>query len=101
MRQRASLFSFKSEVHDFGTDEDGDPITVNVVSSENGRCNAIPSASRTETQAKPADGLCASCIPPGSAGLSLEDWNNQAKESGIGSQAQSRLNRYPECAISR
>jgi hypothetical protein len=28
------LFSFKSEVHHFGTDEDGDPITVNVVSSE-------------------------------------------------------------------
>src|SRR5260370_5095335 len=28
------LFSFKSEVHEFGTDEDGDPITVNVVSSE-------------------------------------------------------------------
>jgi hypothetical protein len=28
------LFSFKSEVHQFGTDEDGDPITVNVVSSD-------------------------------------------------------------------
>jgi hypothetical protein len=28
------LFSFKSEVHEFGHDEDGDPITVNVVSSE-------------------------------------------------------------------
>lgn len=28
------LFSFKSEVHEFEHDEDGDPITVNVVSSE-------------------------------------------------------------------
>jgi hypothetical protein len=28
------LFSFKSETHHFGTDEDGDPITVNVVSAE-------------------------------------------------------------------
>jgi hypothetical protein len=28
------LFSFKSEVHEFGTDEDGDPITVNIVGSE-------------------------------------------------------------------
>jgi hypothetical protein len=28
------LFSFKSEVHEFGTDEDGDPITVNIVSGE-------------------------------------------------------------------
>jgi hypothetical protein len=28
------LFSFKSEVFEFGTDEDGDPITVNIVSPE-------------------------------------------------------------------
>src|SRR6266851_7142950 len=28
------LFSFKSDVHHFGIDEDGDPITVNVVSGE-------------------------------------------------------------------
>lgn len=28
------LFSFASEVHDFGCDDDGDPITVNVVSGE-------------------------------------------------------------------
>lgn len=28
------LFSFKSEIHQFGIDEDGDPITVNIVSAE-------------------------------------------------------------------
>jgi hypothetical protein len=28
------LFSFKSDVHEFGQDDDGDPITVNVVSGE-------------------------------------------------------------------
>jgi AAA domain len=28
------LFSFKSENHSFGTDEDGDPITVNIVSDD-------------------------------------------------------------------
>ena len=36
------LFSFKSEVHDFGTDDDGDPITVNIVTARGcfvpGRC---------------------------------------------------------------
>ena len=37
------LFSFKSEVHNFGHDEDGDPITVNIVSSE-------------EVEARPAKG---------------------------------------------
>jgi hypothetical protein len=38
------LFSFKSEVHDFGTDEDGDPITVNIVSGEEvfGQCAPKP-----------------------------------------------------------
>jgi hypothetical protein len=39
-----TLFSFKSEVHDFGTDEDGDPITVNVVSSE--EIAVVPKANR-------------------------------------------------------
>lgn len=29
-----ALFSFKSEIHDFGVDEDGDPISVNIVSDE-------------------------------------------------------------------
>ena len=28
------LFSFKSEIHDFGPDDDGDPRTVNIVSAE-------------------------------------------------------------------
>ena len=28
------LFSFKSEIHEFGADEDGDPVTVNIVSAE-------------------------------------------------------------------
>jgi hypothetical protein len=28
------LFSFKSETHDFGTDKDGEPITVNIVAAE-------------------------------------------------------------------
>ncbi|MGY2920559.1 MULTISPECIES: AAA family ATPase [Bradyrhizobium] len=28
------LFSFTSEIHEFGRDEDGDPITVNIISTE-------------------------------------------------------------------
>jgi hypothetical protein len=46
------LFSFKSETHDFGTDEDGDPITVNIVSSERRgeRLNTFP---RAETNGQP------------------------------------------------
>jgi hypothetical protein len=36
------LFSFKSEVHEFEQDEDGDPVTVNVVSSEKQLMQAAP-----------------------------------------------------------
>ena len=35
------LFSFKSENHSFGTDEDGDPITVNVRQRANPSCDSI------------------------------------------------------------
>src|SRR4051794_13482393 len=38
------LFSFKSEVHNFGTDEDGDPITVNIASSEKVSAQCQPKA---------------------------------------------------------
>jgi hypothetical protein len=40
------LFSFTSEVHTFGVDEDGDPITVNVVSSETPSQSAVVSRTR-------------------------------------------------------
>ena len=41
------LFSFKSEVFEFGTDEDGDPITVNIVSGDEIKlADAKPSANR-------------------------------------------------------
>lgn len=38
------LFSFKSDVHDFGDDEDGDPITVNIVSAAEVSPQAIKKA---------------------------------------------------------
>jgi hypothetical protein len=40
------LFAFASQAHDFGTDEDGDPITVNVVSDE--QIEARPTSSRSK-----------------------------------------------------
>jgi hypothetical protein len=36
------LFSFRSEIHEFGHDEDGDPITVNVVSSDEVSVQSAP-----------------------------------------------------------
>ena len=71
------LFSFKSEVHEFGTDEDGDPITVNIVSSED--------VSATTAQASRAtpDGKSACHVPPVARRwprwLTTEDWNEQSQ----------------------
>jgi hypothetical protein len=77
------LFSFKSEVHEFGHDEDGDPITVNIVSDE---------AVSAQVAAKPGDPKLSAnqrvmfrlLHDAGSAGLTVEAWNEQARALDIG-----------------
>jgi hypothetical protein len=76
------LFSFKSEVHQFGVDEDGDPITVNVVSSE---AVSTPAAHPQEPRLTLNERtLFAMLHKAGPTGLTLEDWNSQARSAGIG-----------------
>jgi len=77
------LFSFKSEIHNFGTDEDGDPITVNIVSSELCQSDNIPRIREpklTESQ----EAMLRLLRDAGSSGLSTSDWNAKAREIGIG-----------------
>jgi hypothetical protein len=78
------LFSFKSELHEFGTDQDGDPITVNIVSSEDvGSQVATPKG--REPKLKPNQQTVFAILHgAGSVGMTLEDWNAAAKEAGIG-----------------
>lgn len=76
------IFSFKSRVHEFGTDQDGDPITVNIVSSEQPEITK-PAAREPKLTANQKT-VFAMLHTAGKAGLSLEDWNSQAKEAGIG-----------------
>lgn len=83
------LFSFKSEVHEFGHDEDGDPITVNVVSSE-----AVPAQSPhlQEPRLTPNERtLFAMLRKAGPAGLTLEEWNAQARVEDIGTRRKATL----------
>jgi AAA domain len=83
------LFSFKSELHEFGTDEDGDPITVNVVSDE--MVDAVRSAPH-EPKLKPNQKTVFAILhSAGAAGLTLENWNSQAKEAGIGTNRKADL----------
>ena len=90
------LFSFKSDLHGFGIDEDGDPITVNVVSDE--MVDAVRCATR-EPKLKPNQQTVFAILHgAGSAGLTLEDWNSQGERSRHRHQAQGRPDRHPECA---
>jgi AAA domain len=76
------LFSFKSEVHEFGRDEDGDPITVNVVSSEevSSQSERKPSEPKlTENQRV----MFRLLHEVGNAGLATEEWSTKAHEIGI------------------
>jgi hypothetical protein len=83
------LFSFKSETHDFGADEDGDPITVNIVSAEELSQVATPSR---EPKLKPNQQTVFEILHrTNSAGLTLEEWNAQAKEAGIGTRRKADL----------
>jgi hypothetical protein len=76
------LFSFKSEVHSFGVDEDGDEITVNVVSEESiSQPETLTRDPKLTPNQKTLFGMLHAA---GAAGLTLEDWNSQAKEAGIG-----------------
>ncbi|MCK1693833.1 AAA family ATPase [Bradyrhizobium sp. 144] len=76
------LFSFKSIVHEFGLDEDGDPITVNIVSPEDvsAQVAAKPAEPRlTENQRV----MFRLVHDAGPAGVATEDWSNQARAIGI------------------
>jgi hypothetical protein len=76
------LFSFKSEVHDFGTDEDGDPITVNIVSSED--VTVVPTSHHGPKLTANQGTFYRILFDAGANGLTLDEWNTKAKEVGIG-----------------
>jgi hypothetical protein len=84
------LFSFKSEVHEFGHDEDGDPITVNIVSLD--QPDTMEATAREPKLTPNQKTLFGMLHAAGSRGLSLEDWNAQAREAGIGVKRKADLN---------
>jgi hypothetical protein len=76
------LLSFKSEVHEFGRDEDGDPITVNVVSPEH--ISTIDAAKPSEPKLSQNQRVMYRLLTDaGPTGLTVEEWNDLARENGI------------------
>ena len=89
----------KSEVHEFGSDEDGDPITVNVVSSEQ---TATPTVAAREPKLTANQRtLFAMLHAAGTSGLTLEDWNAQAREAGIEVKRKADLNDIRAALLSK
>lgn len=84
------LFSFKSDVHEFGTDEDGDPVSVNVVSED--LVDTAKATASSPKLTKNQQTMFEMLHAAGSSGLSLEEWNNQAREAGIGVKRKADLN---------
>jgi hypothetical protein len=84
------LFSFKSEVHDFGTDEDGDPITVNIVSSEEVSAQSDQKFGGPKLTANQGT-FYRLLHEAGPNGLTLEEWNAKAREVGIGGSRKAAL----------
>jgi hypothetical protein len=77
------LFSFKSEVHEFGVDEDGDPDSVNVVSGEGVSLQSATKPGEPKLSANQRV-MFRLLHEAGSAGLTVDAWNEQARALDIG-----------------
>lgn len=77
------LFSFGSEAHEFGVDEDGDPISVTIVSRE-GVAQTAPPAERGPKLTPNQRTMLTILRNAGPGGLQQEDWNAAARAEGIG-----------------
>lgn len=93
------LFSFKSEVHEFGVDEDGDPITVNIVSAE--QPETLAATAREPKLTANQKTMFAMLHTAGKSGLLLSDWNDQAREAGIGIKRKADLNDIRNALLSK
>jgi hypothetical protein len=102
------LFAFKSELHDFGADKEGDPVTVNIVSPEscdvrvsnaNGASAGalLPKATQTALRALAEAIVDQGATPPpsihvpgGVKTVTIEVWRQQAYRRGISASDEQR-----------
>jgi hypothetical protein len=81
-RPEGPLFSYKAEVHSFGEDDDGDPISVNIISPE---AVEIGAGGSDKVRLTPNQQTFYRILyDAADAGLTVEEWNRQAREVGIG-----------------
>lgn len=84
------IFSFKGEVCEFGADEDGDPITINIVSSEEVSAQVASKPSEPKLTANQKT-MLAMLADAGAAGLFTKDWDAKGRDAGIGTRRRADL----------
>jgi hypothetical protein len=80
--EEGPLFSFTHAIHEFGLDEDGEPITVSIVSDEVVEAPAEPK--REDKLPANQRTLFMILADAGASGLHAEEWTAKAKDAGIG-----------------
>lgn len=88
------LFSFKSEVFEFGLDEDGDPITVNIISADEVSAHSLETMRDPKLTGQNQKILFRILHDAGAEGLTSEDWNTRAREAGVTRKASLTDARY-------
>jgi AAA domain len=97
-----TVAEFKMEVVETGRDEDGDPITTSIVSSEHLEPSTEPRAKAKKEKLTPnQQTLFGMLHAAGAGGLMLEEWNQQAREAGIGTKRKADLNDIRAALLSK
>ncbi|WP_441278585.1 AAA family ATPase [Tardiphaga sp. 172_B4_N1_3] len=88
-RPEGPLLSFGSKIIELGVDEDGDPVTVNIVSQE--AVETGSGGSETVRLTANQQTFYRILYDAGDRGLALEEWNEQARQAGLGERRRADL----------
>lgn len=94
-----TLAQFRLEAFELGRDEDGDPITTSIVSTDH--VAAAAPRPKKEKLTPNQQTLFGMLHAAGAAGLTQEEWNNQARDAGIGTKRKADLNDIRSALLSK
>jgi AAA domain len=93
---------FKMEPYETGRDEDDEPVTTSIVSAEYLKPSTEPRAKSKKEKLTPnQQTLFGMLHTAGASGLMLEDWNQKAREAGIGVKRKADLNDIRAALLSK
>ena len=93
-----TLAVFKMEVVETGRDEDGEAVTTSIVSADHVEAEPRTKKEKLTPNQQTLFGMLHAA---GAAGLTLEEWNNQARDAGIGTKRKADLNDIRAALLSK